>query len=134
MSPVQYRKEQEMSTVYEYRARLSRVVDGDTVDLEVDLGFHMKADLRFRVLDLDTPELRGGTDESKAKARLAKERVQELLSSEMYSVDWPLVIRTRKADSFGRWLAAIWIEPKEGVSINLAEKLILEGHGVPWRK
>jgi len=114
---------------YEYRARLRRVVDGDTVDLDVDLGFYLTASLRFRVLGIDTPELRGGTAESKARAREAKDRVEELLSC---GEGFPLMIRTRKADSFGRWLAAIYYPADDTLELwrSLAETLIAEGLGV----
>ncbi|GAG20500.1 unnamed protein product, partial [marine sediment metagenome] len=46
--------------MYTYRAKLDRVVDGDTVDLFVDLGFNICIKDRFRLLGIDTPELRGG--------------------------------------------------------------------------
>ena len=47
--------------MYEYRAKLKRVVDGDTVDFVVDLGFHVHTTIRTRLLGVDTPE-RGHPD------------------------------------------------------------------------
>jgi micrococcal nuclease len=117
--------------MYQYKAALRRVVDGDTVDLNVDLGFYMTAALRFRILGVDTPELRGGTDESKAKAREAKAFVEKELGCATY-----LMVTTEKADSFGRWLARLsyWKgdDPSEG--FDLTAELIKNGHGVARSK
>jgi micrococcal nuclease len=111
--------------MYQYKAALRRVVDGDTVDLDIDLGFYMTAALRFRILGVDTPELRGGTDESKAKAKLAKAFViAELDGAES------IMATTEKADSFGRWLASVTYWPKGGNGKDLAQELIKAGHGV----
>lgn len=112
---------------YTYEAKLVRVVDGDTVDLDVDLGFYMTARLRFRILGVDTPELRGGTAESKRKAREAKKFVEDELTA---AHDKTLDIVTEKADSFGRWLADIYYTKPDGVPRSLADELILNGHGV----
>ena len=84
--------------------------------------------MRFRVLGVDTPELRGGTDETKAAAKLAKARVEELLADA--GEGFPLTIVTKKADSFGRWLAAIYFIDHEDKEESLAAVLIAEGLGV----
>lgn len=115
--------------MYQYSATLNRVVDGDTIDLEVDLGFHLKASLRFRLMGVDTPELRGGTPESKARARAARSRVDYLLRGHK------LTIQTYKADSFGRWLATVYYPRiEDGIRSSslgsLSATLIREGHGV----
>jgi micrococcal nuclease len=115
--------------MYQYKATLRRVVDGDTVDFDVDLGFYMTAALRFRILGVDTPELRGGTDETKAKAKEAKAFVEKELGNAM-----AIFIETHKADSFGRWLANVeyWCVGDEGEELffNLADQLIEAGLGV----
>lgn len=109
---------------YDYAVtEVARVVDGDTVDLRIDLGFHMGALLRFRILGLDTPE-RGqpGWAEATQTAR-----------------DWlagrTLRASTSKADSFGRWLADVY-DPT--TAENLAKHVIgqmLSQHGIDcsWR-
>jgi len=116
--------------MYEYNATLRRVVDGDTVDLDVDLGFYMTAAIRFRVLGVNTPELRGGTDETKAEAKKAKAFVEAELSKAV-----SICIKTEKADSFGRWLADISyvVLSSSGGSAceySLAEELIERGLGI----
>lgn len=78
--------------MYTYKAELIRVVDGDTVDLKVDLGFRMSTVTRFRLYGIDAPER-----DKKAKAHLF-----ELLSDS-------LTIETHKdPDNFGRWLCTIY--------------------------
>lgn len=127
--------------IYEYRAKCVRVIDGDTVDLDVDLGFYMRVHRRFRLLGINTPELRGGTDETKAAAQAAKQRVKELLFAVPEDNNFPvdLLIHTEKADSFGRWLAAVMVfrdgnaeHPPAWISIG--DILIEEGLGVPYKK
>lgn len=88
---------------YDYAVpEVIRVVDGDTVDLRVDVGFYLTAALRFRVLDLDTPE-RGepGWAEATAVARAWLTSGRRLRAT------------TAKADSFGRWLAQVY-DPDTG--------------------
>ena len=65
---------------YLYRCKLGRVIDGDTVDVNIDLGFKTWAYKRIRLIGINTAELRGGTDETKAHARLAKKRVEDLFA------------------------------------------------------
>ena len=125
--------------IYEYRAKCLRVIDGDTVHLEVDLGFRMSTEHHFRLLGIDTPELRGGTVESKNKAQQAKRRVKELLfvDPDECTTSFDLLIHTEKADSFGRWLAKVMVfTDLEPVAqwVDISDILIKEGHGVPYAK
>ena len=132
--------------IYEYRAKCVRVIDGDTVDLDVDLGFHMRALTRFRLLGVNTPELRGGDADTKLAAQAAKKRAQELLFAVPEDNSFPvdLLIHTEKADSFGRWLASVMIftdtlplipdGPTLPAWISISDILIYEGLGLPYRK
>jgi micrococcal nuclease len=66
--------------VYEYRAKLIKVVDGDTVDVDIDLGFGVwLKDERVRIMGIDTPESRTRDQVEKLFGLAAKKRVQELL-------------------------------------------------------
>lgn len=113
---------------YEYDAELVKVVDGDTVDLNLDLGFYMRASLRFRIVGMDTPELRGGTPETKAAAKVARDYVYDKLSKASR-----ITVRTSKADSFGRWLADLTYYD-ETFSHNLGKEMIDLGLAVVWTK
>jgi micrococcal nuclease len=69
--------------MYEYRATIRRVVDGDTVDVDIDLGFGIiLTDERVRVMGIDTPESRTSDKVEKIFGLAAKERLKELLGKE----------------------------------------------------
>ena len=110
---------------YTYRATLDRVIDGDTIDVYLDLGCHTSVHKRLRFLELDTEELRGGTDETKASAQAAKARVQELLdnASRIY-------VSTEMDDEgkYGRLLAYVWYEDADGIAHNLNKQMVTEGY------
>lgn len=114
--------------IFVYRARCLRTVDGDTCDLIVDLGFHMTTTQRFRLLGIDTPELHATDLKERERAVAAKQALTSMLSTDG---DWPLLVRTQKTDSFGRWLAEIWIE---GAGVNVNAKLLADGYAVPFKK
>ena len=108
---------------YTYRvASMDRVVDGDTIDFTIDLGFNVFTKQRVRLAGVDTPELRGGTIESKAKAREAKNRVIQLLS------EGEIFITTEKdkTGKYGRYLGRIFIVINEN-EFELGEVLLNEG-------
>ena len=67
--------------MYEYQATLDRVVDGDTVDCWIDLGFKCQVHKRIRFYGLDTWECRTRDKEEKKKGLAAKARTKELLEN-----------------------------------------------------
>ena len=88
--------------MYEYKAVIRRVVDGDTVDVDLDLGFSVWLhDQRIRLLGIDTPETRTQDLQEKAAGKLATARVEEMLP-----VGSVQTIRTskEKRGKFGRVL------------------------------
>ena len=97
--------------LYHYRAKVIKVTDGDTVVMEVDLGYYGTTRQIHRIIQddgfyFDTPETRkyrGVTDEHKAHGIEAKERAVELL------LDQDVYIKCYKRGSF-RWLAEIWLD------------------------
>ena len=69
--------------MYEYRAYVIKVVDGDTVDVDIDLGFGvMLKEERVRIMGIDTPESRTSDDVEKLFGLAAKNRLKELLGKE----------------------------------------------------
>lgn len=110
---------------YTYRVHsVDRVVDGDTVDFTIDLGFGVFTKQRIRLAGIDTPELRGGTVESKELAKKAKARVEEFLSS------GEVFVKTEKdrTGKYGRYLGYIIIVKHSGIDFNLNEILVEEGY------
>lgn len=95
--------------MHTYRAKVKRVVDGDTVDFDVDLGFHISISIRTRLLGVDTPE-RGHQDFAKATNVLI-----DLLSTRTNEEGY-IMIKTEKTGKYGRWLVDI-----EGVNESLAK-------------
>ena len=86
--------------MYTYRAKLNRCVDGDTADLEIDLGFYLTAKVRCRLLGVDTPE-RGKPDYKKATAML-----HNLIISETDDEGY-FIVHVGKTGKYGRWLVDI---------------------------
>lgn len=112
--------------LYRYRARYIKNYDGDTIDVNIDLGLGCwKMGERLRLYGIDTPEMRGGTDTSKAKAREAKNFVSRALSGAM-----DVLIETvkDKTGKYGRLLAVVWYMPVGGAAYaNLNDELVSEG-------
>lgn len=100
--------------MYRYRAKIIKIVDGDTFDADVDLGFYMTARIRFRCLGYDAPELSGPEKEAGKAARALLEA--------LIPVGGTYEIETRKADSFGRWLADVLVGDGLWLSQHFAEK------------
>ena len=112
-------------TTYEFRAQCLKIIDGDTVDLYVDLGFHEYRVDRFRIHGIDTAELNSKDTVTKQKAVEAKNKVEEWLKPQMITQSWPLRIVTYKdPDSFGRWLAEIFFKDPEGTEQSVGQLLM----------
>jgi len=107
--------------LYHYSAEVTRVVDGDTVDAFVDLGFDMHSKQRVRLYGINTPECRTRDKEEKKRGFAAKARLKEMLSEEKNKC----VIKTRldKKGKFGRVLGVLYVNDKD-----LNNQLVKEGH------
>lgn len=115
--------------MYEYRAQITRVVDGDTVDCDIELGFGVVlADERVRIMGIDTPESRTSDKVEKVFGLAAKKRLKELLGKEC-------ILKTQIAKNgedmkgkFGRVLGDFIMDDDRMVTEVMAE----EGHCVPY--
>ena len=112
--------------MYEYKGIIRRVVDGDTVDITLDLGFDILYNNRIRLHGINAPESRTSDQEEKVRGLAAKDRVRELCP-----VGSTVTIKTIKdgRGKFGRILGEIWLESLQG-SVN--EILVKEGHAVEY--
>ncbi len=122
-----------MKDPYWRRARATRVIDGDTVDVVIDLGFYINAAHRLRLLGLDTPELHDRDPEMRARAEAAKSYTADWLDEHVAhasEADWPYSVRTEKSDVFGRFLA--YVECGQEHSLN--DALLESGHAVVWQR
>jgi micrococcal nuclease len=112
--------------MYEYHATVRRVVDGDTLDLRIDLGFTVHVEIRVRLGRVDTPEVHGvkKSSEEYARGKVASEFVaQWLQEADAFGV--PIIIRTQKTGKYGRWIAEVL--DTDGVCLN--DVLIEKGWG-----
>ena len=112
---------------YIYRGKLERVVDGDTIDALIDVGFDIWIKKRIRYKGIDTWESRTRNLKEKAKGLEAKARNKELLM-EISSKSGYFRLKSYGVGKYGRVLGEIFIEDKEGKQYNINKTLISEGH------
>jgi len=112
---------------YIYRGKLERVVDGDTIDALIDVGFDIWIKKRIRYSGIDTWESRTRNLEEKAKGLEAKARNKALLM-EVSSKSGYFRLKSHGVGKYGRILGEIFIEDAEGKQYNINETLISEGH------
>ena len=112
---------------YIYRGKLERVVDGDTIDALIDVGFDIWIKKRIRYSGIDTWESRTRDLAEKAKGLEAKARNKELLM-EVSSKSGYFRLKSHGVGKYGRVLGEIFIEDSEGKQYNINETLISEGH------
>ena len=112
---------------YIYRGKLERVVDGDTIDALIDVGFDIWIKKRIRYSGIDTWESRTRNLEEKAKGLEAKARNKELLM-EVSSKPGYFRLKSYGVGKYGRVLGEIFIEDSEGKQYNINKTLISEGH------
>jgi micrococcal nuclease len=109
--------------MYEYNCNVKRVVDGDTVDVIIDLGFDISYSSRVRLFGIDTPESRTRDKDEKARGLISKDFLKSYLDK------GSVVIRTRKdkKGKFGRILGEMIVE-----DTNINELMIKEHHAVKY--
>jgi len=110
--------------MYEYRVKkVHKVVDGDTIDVDIDLGFSVSFFSRVRLAGIDTPESRTTDAKEKALGLEVKEKIKKELAAAK-----DVVIKTEKPDSsekYGRILGWVFLD---GSDVSLNQKLINEGY------
>ena len=115
---------------------LAKVVDGDTIDVNIDLGFDVCTKQRVRLLGIDTPESRTSDKEEKVFGLLSKKKLKEwclkAVASEKDDID--IELRCPEADSrgkFGRVLGEVWV-CEDGVWTNVNKWLVENHYAVPY--
>ena len=133
--------------MFEYAATVKRVVDGDTMDLTIDLGFRILTQVRCRLLGVDTPETYG--------VKKGSEEYQKGMAAKSFVKDWlhdhgegyietsdghtlaRIVVRSHdggppRAGKYGRWLVEVMPFATVLGSISLNQALIQAGHAVAY--
>jgi micrococcal nuclease len=110
--------------MYEYRVKkVLKVVDGDTIDVDIDLGFDISFTSRVRLAGIDTPESRTTDKMEKSLGLEVKKKLGELIASAQI-----IVIKTEKPDSsekYGRILGWLYLD---GAEKSVNETLIASGY------
>ena len=115
--------------MYEYKCKVKRVVDGDTMDVILDLGFDIHHAVRVRMAGIDTPESRTRDKDEKARGKLSKAFLKESIKGKK------IVLKTQIKDAkgkFGRVIAEVWAEFEEGSLRNINELMIKECYAVKY--
>ena len=107
--------------MYTYKAKLDRVVDGDTVDAHIDLGFDITIHKRIRLAGIDTPESRTRDLEEKARGLASKDKLIELLG------DGDFILESKEVGKYGRVLGTLLVD-----DVNINDTLVEEGYAVEY--
>ena len=115
---------------------LEKVVDGDTIDVSIDLGFDVCTKQRVRLLGIDTPESRTRDLEEKKFGLLSKKKLREWCLKAVASEkdDIEIELRCPEKDSrgkFGRILAEVWVS-EDGEWTNVNKWMCDNGFAVPY--
>ena len=113
--------------MYEYACTVDRVVDGDTVDVVLDLGFDILYRSRVRLYGIDTPESRTRDLDGKARGKLAKKHLQDAIEA-----GGRVVIQTKLKDSkgkFGRVLGDVVVDGKNINQLMIVDHMAVAYHG-----
>ena len=117
--------------MYTYKMSPLKVVDGDTIDAEIDLGFDIKVKKRVRFMGINAPESRTKDLEEKARGLAAKDRVKQLLDG-----CENIQLKSHGVGKFGRCLGEIMLDMVDGQEkltlVSLNELLINEGHATKY--
>lgn len=112
--------------MYEYTAKLMRVVDGDTVEVDVDLGFTVHINVMFRLYGIDAPEIRGITKEA---GYVSKQALINFLGQGALSLKSEKAIKT---DKYGRWLAILIVTRPDGSTMIVNDEMVKGGFAVTY--
>ena len=117
--------------MYTYKICLLKVVDGDTIDAEIDLGFDIRVKKRVRFMGINAPESRTKDLEEKARGLAAKNRVKALLEGCKN-----ITLKSHGVGKFGRCLGELHLDVVDGQEkltlVSLNELLINEGHATKY--
>jgi len=101
--------------MYEYGCKVTRVVDGDTVDVILDLGFSILHKCRVRLYGIDTPESRTRDKDEKVRGKLAAKFLQDAIDNGK-----KVVLRSKLKDSKGKYGRVLGEIIVDGININVA--------------
>lgn len=106
--------------MYQYKAKITSVYDGDTVTATIDLGFNISFEVKLRLYGINTPELKGI---SHVEGKIARDILSEMVLNK------EVIIKTEKdrTEKYGRYLATIMLDGE-----NVNEKMVKLGMAKPY--
>jgi micrococcal nuclease len=110
--------------MYQYKAFVERIVDGDTMDVIIDLGFKITTNQRIRLANINTPEtytVKKNSEEYQ-KGMAAKQYVEQRIAANSNEI---LLETEKDTEKYGRYIGTIWLADKE---ITLNDELVEMGH------
>jgi micrococcal nuclease len=111
--------------MYQYKIKkIHRIIDGDTIDVEISLGFNITIVQRVRLKDIDAAETRTKDLKEKAEGLMAKEWLEKELSK---PGEW--IIETTKDDKYGRILGTLYLI---GEPVTVNERMLNDGIARPY--
>ena len=114
--------------MYQYKIKLDRVIDGDTIDCYIDLGFEINTKKRIRFKGINTPESRTRDLEEKVRGLAAKARLKEILESA-----GEIHLDSHGVGKYGRVLGQLHVSNESSPTmVNVNQLLITEGHAVEY--
>lgn len=112
--------------MYEYRAKVIDVYDGDTLTAQVDLGFHATMTIKVRLLGINAPEVRGETKPEGLKSK-------QFLSDLVLNKSVVIFTRKDKQEKYGRWLGEIFLQELDSEElVNVNKKMVNNGFAIPY--
>ena len=111
---------------YIFRAHCIKVVDGDTIDVNIDMGFGLHSTHRLRLWGVNTPEKHASDPAVREKAYEATEFTASFVE------DKDIMIQTYKSETFGRYLAKVFVPQGNNEYVCLNDMLVIEGLAIPF--
>lgn len=111
--------------MFEYNAICTRVVDGDTIDARVDLGFNVWIECRVRLEGIDAPETRTKNLEEKQAGLKTKAFLQAI----MHECGHKFVLKSHGVGKYGRCIGTIYVHGE-----NINQRLLAEGYAERYEK
>ena len=107
--------------MYQYKVKLDQIIDGDTVDCYIDLGFDIQTKKRIRFAGINTPESRTRDLEEKARGLASKDRLIDLLKYGEFTLE------SKEVGKYGRVLGVLLVN-----DLNINKTLVEEGYAVEY--
>jgi len=103
---------------FEYYGVCTRVIDGDTIELDIDMGFQIHHIIRVRMLNVMAPEIFSGPPEVRERGQTAKRFLEFLVLNQFVKVQ-----TVKDHTSFNRYIATVWVNQPDDITDNLTGDL-----------